>query len=73
MVFAEIIASVGMFVIALLVCVYLIRYSNQQLTSCLSALEEKHNELVNLNGKLAKQIFSSDKRLRADLHKLKNN
>ncbi len=72
MVFAEIIASVGMFVISLLVAVYLIRYSNQQLTTCLSALEEKHNELVNLNGKLAKQIFSSDKRLRADLHKIKH-
>ena len=71
MVFAEIIASVGMFVIALLVCVYLIRYSNQQLTSCLSALEEKHNELVNLNGKLAKQIFSSDKKLRDELEIVK--
>ncbi len=56
---------------SLLVAVYLVRYSNQQLTSCLSSLEEKHNELVDLNGKLAKQIFSSDKNLRNELEVVK--
>lgn len=69
--FAEIIVSVGFFVMAMLVAVYLIRYSNQQLTRCLTSLEEKHNELVDLNGKLAKQIFSSDKKLRDDLDAVK--
>lgn len=69
--FAEIIVSVGFFVMAMLVAVYLIRYSNQQLTRCLTALEDKHNELVDLNGKLAKQIFSSDKKLRNDLEMVK--
>ena len=71
MAFTEIIASIGFFVMALLVAVYLIRYSNQQLTRCLTALEEKHNELVDLNGKLAKQIFSSDKKLRDELELVK--
>lgn len=56
---------------AMLVAVYLIRYSNQQLTRCLTSLEEKHNELVDLNGKLAKQIFSSDKKIREDLEQIK--
>lgn len=56
---------------SMLVAVYLIRYSNQQLTRCLTSLEEKHNELVDLNGKLAKQIFSSDKKLREDLENIK--
>ncbi len=69
--FVEIIVSVGFFVMAMLVAVYLIRYSNQQLTRCLTALEDKHNELVDLNGKLAKQIFSSDKKLRNDLDMVK--
>lgn len=69
--FAEIIVSVGFFVMAMLVAVYLIRYSNQQLTHCLTSLEEKHNELVDLNGKLAKQIFSSDKKLRDELELVK--
>ena len=63
----EIIATVGMFVISLLVAVYLIRYSNQQVTSCLSTLEKQHNELVDLNGKLAREILSADKKLRSEL------
>lgn len=67
MAFSEIIVSVGLFVISMMVALYLIRYSNQQLTQCVSALEEKHNELVDLNGKLAKQILQSDKILRAEL------
>lgn len=71
MAISEIIVSVGLFVISTLVAVYLIRYSNQQLTKCLVALEDKHNELVDLNGKLAKQIFSSDKRLRDHLSTVK--
>ncbi len=71
MAFAEIVVSVGFFVMAMLVAVYLIRYSNQQLTRCLTSLEDKHNELVDLNGKLAKQIFTSDKRIRAELEGVK--
>lgn len=63
----EIVVTVGLFVISLLVAVYLIRYSNQQVTSCLSTLEKQHNELVDLNGKLAKELLSADKKLRAEL------
>jgi hypothetical protein len=68
---AEIIVSVGFFLISMLVAVYLIRYSNQQLTRCVASLEGKHNELVDLNGKLAKQIFQSDKTLRMELSQIK--
>jgi len=71
MAFSEIIVSVGLFVISMMVALYLIRYSNQQLTKCVAALEEKHNELVDLNGKLAKQILQSDKDLRAHFHSAK--
>ncbi len=67
MAFSEIVVSIGLFVMSMLVAVYLIRYSNQQLTRCLTALEDKHNDLVDLNGKLAKQIFQSDKKLRDEL------
>ena len=71
MAFSEIIVSVGLFVISMMVALYLIRYSNQQLTKCVSSLEEKHNELVDLNGKLAKQILQSDKALRTELVRVK--
>lgn len=70
--FAEIMVSIGLFTISMLVAVYLIRYSNQQLTACLTALEDKHNELVDLNGKLAKQILQSDKKLRVELEGVKS-
>lgn len=69
--FSSIILSTGLFVISMLVAVYLVRYSNQQLTRCLTGLEDKHNELVDLNGKLAKEIFQSDKRLRTHLETVK--
>ncbi len=72
MAFAELIVSVGLFVISTLVAVYLIRYSNQQLTQCLVALEDKHNDLVDLNGKLAKQILTSDRALRSRLSSMKS-
>lgn len=72
MAFSEIIVSVGLFVISMMVALYLIRYSNQQLTKCVTALEEKHNELVDLNGKLAKQILQSDKELRTHFHSVKS-
>ena len=62
--FAELAASIGFFLISMLVAVYLVRYSNHQITDCIVALEDKHNELVDLNGKLAKQIFHSDKNIR---------
>ena len=71
MITSELLISVGLFVVQMVIAVYLIRYSNQQLTRCLTSLEEKHNELVDLNGKLAKQIFSSDKKLRDDLDAVK--
>jgi hypothetical protein len=72
MAFSEIIVSVGLFVISMMVALYLIRYSNQQLTKCVTSLEEKHNELVDLNGKLAKQIMQSDKELRTHFHSVKS-
>ncbi|MFH0969839.1 MAG: hypothetical protein V1776_00025 [Candidatus Diapherotrites archaeon] len=71
MIAGEIIVSAGLFLISMLVAVYLIRYSNHQITHCLTSLEEKHNELVDLNGKLAKQILHSDKKLREELSVLK--
>lgn len=61
------IVTVGLFVISLLVAVYLIRYSNQQVASCLTTLEKQHNELVDLNGKLAKELLSADKKIRSDV------
>ncbi len=64
---SEIILTVGLFVISLLVAVYLIRYSNQQVASCLTTLEKQHNELVDLNGKLAKEILSMDKKIRSEV------
>ena len=63
----EIVVTVGLFVISLLVAVYLIRYSNQQVKSCITTLEKQHNELVDLNGKLAKEILSTDKKIRSEL------
>ncbi len=64
---SEIIVTVGLFVVSLLVAVYLIRYSNQQVASCLTTLEKQHNELVDLNGKLAKEILSMDKKIRSEI------
>jgi hypothetical protein len=69
--FTELILATGLFVISLLLVVYLVRYSNQQISHCLVSLHEKHNELVDLNGKLAKQIIDSDKKIKAQLKELK--
>ena len=70
--FGTIVVSAGLFVMSLVVAVYLIRYSNQQITRCLHGLQDKHNELVDLNTKLARQILETDKNLRQDLHHAKN-
>lgn len=70
MAMTEIILATGLFVISLLLVVYLVRYSNQQMTGCLLALHEKHNELIDLNEKLAKQIMESDKKIREQLSEL---
>ncbi|MDP2666884.1 MAG: hypothetical protein Q8P05_05300 [Candidatus Diapherotrites archaeon] len=64
--------SVGLFLMSLIVAVYLIRYSNQQITRCLHGLQDKHNELVDLNTHLARQILETDKRLRQSLHQVKH-
>ena len=69
--FEEAAVSVGFFVVSLAIAVYLIRYSNQSVTKCIVALEDRHNELVDLNSRLARQILESDKKLRADLTSLK--
>ena len=68
---AELIVSTGLFILALIVAVYLVRYSNQQLAKCLTNLESQHNELVDLNGKLAKEILGTDKRLRHEINAVK--
>ena len=67
MTFVELILPLGFFVISLAVIVYLVRYSNQRLGECLRGLEEKHNELVDLNSRLARTILRSDKDLKDQL------
>ncbi len=71
MVATEVILSVGLFVVQMVIAVYLIRYSNQQLMKSISSLRDKNLELMKLNARLTKTVIMNEDTIRKELDGLK--
>jgi hypothetical protein len=63
----ELIVSLGLFVVQMVVAVYLIRYSNQQLMKSISGLRDKNLELMKLNARLTKTVIINEENFKKDI------
>ncbi|MDP2666885.1 MAG: hypothetical protein Q8P05_05305 [Candidatus Diapherotrites archaeon] len=72
MVTTEMVMAVGLFIVQLIVAVYLIRYSNQQLMGSISHLRDKNLELMKLNARLTKTVIMNEKSLRGEIESIKH-
>ncbi len=72
MVTTEFIVSLGLFVVQMVVAVFLIRYSNQQLMNSISSLRDKNLELMKLNARLTKTVIVNEDSFRKEIHSVKN-
>lgn len=71
MVNTELIVTVALFVVQMVIAVYLIRYSNQQLMKSISGLRDKNLELMKLNARLTKTVIVNEDSFRKELDGLK--
>ena len=67
MITSELLISVGLFVVQMVIAVYLIRYSNQQLMKSISGLRDKNLELMKLNARLTKTVIMNEDSFRKEL------
>ncbi len=67
MVSTELLMSLGLFVVQMVVAVYLIRYSNQQLMKSISGLRDKNLELMKLNARLTRTVIANEDNFRKEL------
>jgi len=63
----ELIVSLGLFVVQMVIAVYLIRYSNQQLMKSISGLRDKNLELMKLNARLTKTVIMNEDNFRKEI------
>lgn len=63
----ELIVSLGLFVVQMVIAVYLIRYSNQQLMKSISGLRDKNLELMKLNARLTKTVIMNEENFRKEI------
>ncbi len=71
MITTELILSLGLFVVQMVIAVYLIRYSNQQLMKSISGLRDKNLELMKLNARLTKTVIVNEDSFKKELDHLK--
>ncbi len=71
MVSTELLTTLGLFVVQMIVAVYLIRYSNQQLMGSISSLRDKNLELMKLNARLTKTVILNEDNFRKELDGIK--
>jgi hypothetical protein len=71
MITTELIVSVALFVVQMVIAVYLIRYSNQQLMKSISGLRDKNLELMKLNARLTKTVIMNEDGFRKELDGLR--
>lgn len=71
MVSTELLTTLGLFVVQMIVAVYLIRYSNQQLMGSISSLRDKNLELMKLNARLTKTVIMNEDNFRKELDGIK--
>ena len=67
MITTELMVSVALFVVQMVIAVYLIRYSNQQLMKSISGLRDKNLELMKLNARLTKTVIMNEDGFRKEL------
>ena len=67
MVVQEVIVSLGLFVVQMVIAVYLIRYSNQQLMKSISGLRDKNLELMKLNARLTRTVIMNEDNFKKEL------
>ncbi len=67
MITTELIVSVALFVVQMVIAVYLIRYSNQQLMKSISGLRDKNLELMKLNARLTKTVIMNEDGFRKEI------
>ncbi len=63
----ELIVSLGLFVVQMVIAVYLIRYSNQQLMKSISGLRDKNLELMKLNARLTKTVIMNEENIKKEI------
>lgn len=63
----ELIVSLGLFVVQMVIAVYLIRYSNQQLMKSISGLRDKNLELMKLNARLTKTVIMNEENFKKEI------
>lgn len=71
MITSELILSVGLFIVQMIVAVYLIRYSNQQLMKSISGLRDKNLELMKLNARLTKTVIMNEDNFHKELDSIR--
>ncbi|MBM3281876.1 MAG: hypothetical protein FJY86_00860 [Candidatus Diapherotrites archaeon] len=67
----ELLVTVALFVVQMVIAVYLIRYSNQQLMKSISGLRDKNLELMKLNARLTKTVIMNEDGFRKELDGLR--
>lgn len=67
MITTELVVSLGLFVVQMVIAVYLIRYSNQQLMKSISGLRDKNLELMKLNARLTKTVIMNEENFKKEL------
>ncbi|MEK6902376.1 MAG: hypothetical protein AABX02_02190 [archaeon] len=67
MVSTELLTTLGLFIVQMIVAVYLIRYSNQQLMGSISSLRDKNLELMKLNARLTKTVIMNEDNFRKEI------
>ncbi len=67
----ELIVSLGLFVVQMVIAVYLIRYSNQQLMKSISGLRDKNLELMKLNARLTKTVIMNEENFKKEIEGFK--
>ncbi len=71
MITTELMVSIALFVVQMVIAVYLIRYSNQQLMKSISGLRDKNLELMKLNARLTKTVIMNEDGFRKELDGLR--
>ncbi len=71
MITTELLVSVALFVVQMVIAVYLIRYSNQQLMKSISGLRDKNLELMKLNARLTKTVIMNEDSFRKEIDGLR--
>jgi hypothetical protein len=71
MVATELLVSLGLFAVQMIIAVYLIRYSNQQLMKSISGLRDKNLELMKLNARLTKTVIVNEENFRKEIDGMK--